>query len=125
MVAQRKSILVVDDEADVLAIIKLSLQKLGFEVQGFTDSILALEHLQQHPTGYNIVLSDIRMPGMNGFEFARKVRATNSEVRIFLMTAFEMHKSELEKVLPSVKVDTVIQKPVSMREMVAVIEKSL
>lgn len=121
----RKSVLVVDDEPDVLAIIKSSLQKSGFEVQGFTDSILALEHFQQHSTSYDIVLSDIRMPGMNGFKFARNVRAANSEIRIFLMTAFEMHKSELEKVLPSVRVDQIIQKPVSMREMVTTIEKSL
>jgi DNA-binding response OmpR family regulator len=65
------------------------------------------------------------MPGMNGFEFVRKVRAANSQVKVFLMTAFEMHKSNLEKVLPSVKVDGLLLKPMSMREMVAVIESNL
>lgn len=126
MVAQaRKSILVVDDEPDILAIIKLHLQKSGFAVQGFTDPVLALQHFQQHIADYDIVLSDIRMQGMNGFEFARKIRAANSEIRIFLMTAFEIHKSEFEKVLPSVKIDGLIQKPMSMREMVTVIESNL
>jgi DNA-binding response OmpR family regulator len=121
----RKSILVLDDEPDILTIIKMHLQKSGFAVQVFTDPVLALEHFLQHPADYDIVLSDIRMPGMNGFEFVRKIRAANSQVKVLLMTAFEMHKSDLEKVLPSVKVDGLLLKPMSMREMVTVIERNL
>jgi CheY-like chemotaxis protein len=108
-----------------MAVIKLHLQKSGFVVQGFTDPVQALEHLQQDKTRYDVVLSDIRMPGMNGFEFVRKIREINPKVKIFLMTAFEMHKSEFERLLPSVKVDGLIQKPMSMREMITVIEKNL
>lgn len=123
MAAQaKKSILVVDDEHDTLEIIRLHLQRRGLAVQGFTDPALALQHFLQHPSGFDIVLSDIRMQGMNGFEFVRKVKEINSGVKIFLMTSFEMQKSELEKVLPSVKVDGLIQKPMSMREMITVIE---
>jgi DNA-binding response OmpR family regulator len=126
MVGQaRKSILVVDDEPEVLAVLKLHLQKSSFEVKRFTDPILALKHFQQHTKDYDTVLSDIRMQGMNGFEFVREVRAADSDVKIFLMTAFEMHRSEFEKVLPSVKISGLIQKPMSMCEMVTVIEKNL
>jgi CheY-like chemotaxis protein len=65
-----KSILVLDDEFDVMNIIKLGLQKKGsFEVYGFTDPMLALEHLKADPNRYSLIISDIRMPKMNGYEF--------------------------------------------------------
>jgi DNA-binding NtrC family response regulator len=61
-----QSILVVDDELDIVESIKLWLQKRGLEVQGFTDPILALEYFKNYTSSIGIVLSDIRMPQMNG-----------------------------------------------------------
>jgi CheY-like chemotaxis protein len=121
----KKSILVVDDEPDITTIIKIALQRSGWAVKEFTNPLLALKHFELNSIEYDIILSDIRMPDMNGFDLVRKVKAINPQVKILLMTAFEMQKSELEKVLPSVKVDGLIQKPVSMREMITIIEKSL
>ena len=70
-----KSILVLDDEFDVMNIIKLGLQKKGrFEVYGFTDPALALEHFKANTKQYRLVISDIRMPKMNGYEFVREVK---------------------------------------------------
>jgi CheY-like chemotaxis protein len=119
----RKSILVVDDEQDIIMIIKMALQRSGWAVNDFTDPILALEHFERHSKDYDAILSDIRMPGMNGFDFARRIKATKSDVKIFIMTAMEISRSELEKVLPSVKIDGLIQKPVSMHMLVSLIEK--
>jgi CheY-like chemotaxis protein len=121
----KKSILVIDDEPDIITIIKMALQRSGWAVKEFTDPLLALQHFELNSTEYDMILSDIRMPSMNGFDLVRKVKTINPQVKILLMTAFEMKKSELGKVLPSVKVDDLIQKPVSMREMITVIEKSL
>jgi response regulator RpfG family c-di-GMP phosphodiesterase len=63
------------------------------------------------------------MPGMNGFDLVRKVKTINPDVKIFLMTALEISRSELEKVLPSVEVDCLLEKPVSMHMLVSLIEK--
>ena len=66
-------ILIVDDEFDVISIFKQALKKKGFHVFGFTDPLLALEHFQINVKRYGLVISDLRMLGMNGYEFVKKV----------------------------------------------------
>jgi DNA-binding response OmpR family regulator len=68
------SILVLDDDFDINNIIKLALQSHGYDVFGFTDPLLALEHFRINHSTYSLVLSDLRMPVMNGFEFVRQVK---------------------------------------------------
>jgi CheY-like chemotaxis protein len=70
------AILVLDDEPDIATIIEQSLQDLGFRVSAFTDPIVALEYFKSNfEDCCSIIISDIRMPGMNGYEFVRKVKA--------------------------------------------------
>lgn len=114
-----------DDEDDIVTIIKLYMQRAGWKVDTFTDPVLALEHFEQNSTDYDVVLSDLRMPTMSGFDFLRSIKAINSDVRIFLVTAFVMSKSELKKVLPSLQIDGFIEKPMSMRALVSLIEKQV
>jgi response regulator RpfG family c-di-GMP phosphodiesterase len=68
-----QSILVLDDEFDILTTIKSFLQKHGFHVYAFTDPHLALEHFQINATIYFLIISDIRIPQMYGLEFIKKV----------------------------------------------------
>jgi two-component system response regulator ChvI len=105
------SVLLIDDEADILYILKRSLGMAGIKSYGFTNPVLAIEHFRKNPDSYDLVISDIRMPGKNGFEVARAIKAINPDVKVALMTAFEMHKDEVEKVLPSLNVE-LITKPV-------------
>ena len=65
------SILVLDDDFDINNMLKMSLQKHGYNVFGFTDPLLALEHFKINHSTYSLVLSDLRMPVMNGFEFVK------------------------------------------------------
>lgn len=62
---------------------------------------------------------------MTGFDLARKVKAINPEVKLVLMTAFEVNKSEAEKVLPSLQVDAFIQKPISLEDIGDIVQKQL
>lgn len=72
-----------------------------------------------------MVLSDVRMPGMPGFEFVRKVREIEPNVKILLMSAFEISDLEFSRALPSdTKIDGFVQKPVSPKELVRVIEET-
>ncbi len=58
------------------------------------------------------------MPGLNGYEFAIKVKKIKPEVKIILMSAFEINDMELSKVLPDIKIiDTFLQKPFSIRKL--------
>ena len=65
-------ILLLDDEFDLVTSLKQLLERKGFHVFGFTDALLALEHFQINHDKYGLVISDLRMPGMNGYEFIKK-----------------------------------------------------
>jgi len=119
----RPFILTLDDDFDVINIFRLGLEKYGLNVFSFTDPLLALEHFKINRDRYAIVVSDIRMPTMNGYEFVKKVKEMKPEVRIFLMTAFEINDIEFSRALPSIRIDEFIQKPVSVGNLAATIQK--
>jgi two-component SAPR family response regulator len=97
-------VLILDDDFDLASLVKQILQKYGFKnVFAFTDPLLALEHFKINQKDYSLIVSDIRMPVMNGFEFVRKARKINPKVKILLMTAFEIDDSEFARVLPKPK----------------------
>jgi DNA-binding NtrC family response regulator len=101
--------LIVDDEFDIISIFKQALKKKGFHVFGFTDPLLALEHFQINSKRYTLVISDLRMPGMNGYEFVKKVNESKPEIKVFLMAAFEINDVEFKRLLPSVEIEGLIQ----------------
>jgi CheY-like chemotaxis protein len=121
-----KAILAVDDDLDIVSIIKLSLRRYGFNVFAFTDPFLALEHFKLNLNDYDLVLSDVRMPGMTGFEFIVKVREMQPNIKVLLMSAFEINDSGFSKALPrNTKINGYVQKPVSPKELIKIIEKCL
>jgi PleD family two-component response regulator len=70
-IQQDSKVKVVDDDYDIAELVKMALQRDGFEnVFTFTDPLLALEHFKVNREDYSLVISEIRMPGLNGFEFA-------------------------------------------------------
>jgi DNA-binding NtrC family response regulator len=122
---EHNNILVLDDEPDITTVITTSLRKNGFNVFGFTNPFLALEHFQINFKDYSIILSDIRMPGMNGFEFVKKSREIKPDVKVLLMTAFDISTNIVSKELLSTKVNGFIQKPVSGKELNSIIRKHI
>ena len=115
---RNKVVLVLDDEFDIVALLKHSLQKHGYQVFGFTDPLLALEHFMINSKDYSLVISDVRMPTMNGFEFIKKVREMLPSIKIFLMSAFDIDDSQYSKMLLPLKIDGYIQKPISIKEII-------
>ena len=63
------------------------------------------------------MLSDVRMPGLSGIQLAKKVKEINPNVKVVLMTAFEIRDNEFSRVFPSTQVDGFVQKPIGMREL--------
>jgi YesN/AraC family two-component response regulator len=112
--------MVVDDERDILSIIKRGLElKNRFQVDTFIDAEHALESLKKKPNDYyDLVLTDIRMPKINGFELYRRIKENNPHMKIVFITAFEINKEEFTKVIPSVDVLDFISKPVSMSTLI-------
>lgn len=115
--------MIVDDEIDIATFMKLSLQKCGYNVDSFIDPFLALEHFQLNSEDYTIVLSDIRMPGMNGFEFVQKIREVKPKIKVLLLTAFDINTSVFSEELLATKVNGFIQKPISLKILNSEIKK--
>ena len=113
----KKPILVVDDEFDIVNIIGLWLNKQNIDVCGYTDPLLALKHFKDNYNKIDLVLSDIRMPQMNGYEFANRIKALKPKVKVILMSSFEIGEVEFSKMFHSVKIDSLISKPISMKNL--------
>ena len=109
-------IMIVDDEADILSVIKRGLESdKEFEVEAFSAADEAISNFETHPPNYyDLVITDIRMPNMNGFELYRHIKEADPSVRIAFITAFEINKTEFIKVIPSIEVIDFISKPVSI-----------
>jgi DNA-binding NtrC family response regulator len=112
--------MVVDDERDILSIVKRGLEsKNRFKVETFIDAESALESLKENSGDYyDLVLTDIRMPKINGFELYRRIKESTPSMKIVFITAFEINKEEFSKVIPSVDVIDFISKPVSMSTLI-------
>lgn len=111
-----QSILVVDDELDIVVIFKQALSRQGYTVFGFTDPLLALEHFKVNAEDYGLVITDVRMPRMSGFELAANIRAIKPDAKVVLMSAFEV--SDLEFSMPGVKIHDFLRKPVDVKTLV-------
>ena len=110
-------LLVVDDDSDIVQVLKMGLLRNGFSVEAFTHPQEALQSFKSDAESYCLVLSDIRMPYLSGIQLARKVKEVNPNVKVVLMTAFEIRDNEFSKVFPSTHVDGFVQKPIGIRDL--------
>ncbi len=118
-----KKILVVDDEPDITTSIKMGLEKKGFSVDTYNDPLQAIKEYR-HGT-YDLMLIDIKMPKMNGFEFYREIKKKNDSSKICFFTAFEVYYEEFRKVFPNLEVKCFIRKPISINDLVTHINSEL
>src|SRR5919206_4161059 len=110
-------LLVVDDDPDIAQVLKMGLLKNGFLVNAFTNPEEALQSFKSDAESYCLVLSDVRMPKLSGIQLSRKVKEINPNVKVVLMTAFEIRGNEFSKVFPSTQVDGFVQKPVGIENL--------
>jgi response regulator RpfG family c-di-GMP phosphodiesterase len=122
LLQERHSILLVDDEKDIVNSVKRWLQYDGFNVYEFTNPMQALEYFQNNYDRIDLVLSDITMRKLNGYELVKKVKAIRPETKVVFMTALETDLLELSKILPSIKIDGFILKPGRIENLVNTIK---
>jgi CheY-like chemotaxis protein len=130
--SQKKRILVVDDEVDITTIFKLALERVDFQVDIYNDPLLALSDYKAGM--YDLLLFDIRMPGMNGFELYRKIKdieeeekkVKNGKPRVCFITAYEEFRSEFKETFPTVEeVDCFLKKPIPMPDLIKKVKSQL
>ena len=112
-----RRILLVDDESDVISVFKMILEMNGYEVDAYTSPITALENFK--PDCYGLLLLDIRMPTMNGFELYRKMRNIDDDVKVCFITAFEDYREEFRETFPLLdEFKYFIRKPKAVEDLV-------
>jgi DNA-binding response OmpR family regulator len=119
----RGSILLVDNELDIINSIKRWLKAAGFMGHGFTDPLKALQYFEENYNEIDLVLSDIKMLKMNGYELVRRIKTIRPETKVIFMTALETDRTEVSKILPSINIDGFLVKPGSLENLVNTIKK--
>jgi DNA-binding NtrC family response regulator len=123
LLPRHHSILLVDDELDIVNSVKRWLKADGFRVHGFANPLQALEYFQNNYDKIDLVLSDIRMRKMNGYELVKRIKAIRPQTKVIIMTALETDLPELSRILPSIKIDGFMLKPGSIEKLVSDIKK--
>jgi DNA-binding response OmpR family regulator len=108
-----KTVLIVDDEPDVKLALKIALEENGFEVDAFDDPVIALDNFRKGV--YDLLILDIKMPKMHGFELYREIRKIDSQVKICFLTAGEMYYGAYADIFNE---NQFIRKPIENKELV-------
>lgn len=119
-------ILVVDDEQDIVFTLKTILTEAGFSVDAFTDPSIAFDMFR--PNKYDLIVLDIRMPGLNGFELYMKLLEQDSSIKVLFLTAvneFSMYVKFKSNVSPMSGKRYYLQKPVDLTKLLQRVDDML
>jgi DNA-binding response OmpR family regulator len=113
---KRKRISVVDDESDLTLFYRMSLEYHGFEVETFNDPRKALSNFKTDY--YNLIILDIKMPNMDGFELYTEIRKRDKEAKVCFLTASELYYKEFRmKEYSALDKSLFIRKPIGNEDM--------
>ena len=125
-VKQQQNSSIVDDDLEITLLFREALKDISrVKIFTFTDPVLALEHFQVNEYAYVLVISDFKMPGLNGMEFLKKIKALNPFVRTILMTAFEVEDKIFREYTKNKIIDAFLQKPIGMHDLIKEVDTQL
>ena len=116
--ARAKTIAIIDDEVDLVNLFQEALENNGFKVCVFTDPIQAFNTLEKKIQEYGLILSDFRMPNLNGYELCTKLILLNPELEVILMSAYDTIGCDTSKF-------TIVKKPILIAQLLQIVRDSL
>ena len=126
MSSNNRIVSIVDDDPGITMFFHEALRTIpGITIFTFTDPILALEHFQDKGYAYVLVISDYKMPGLNGMEFLRKIKDQNRFVRTILMTAFEIDNTLFQEYTKMKIINGFLQKPIGLHDLIKEVNTQL
>jgi len=126
MSVENRIVSIVDDDPGTTMFFQKALRTIaGVTIFTFTDPILALEHFQVKGYTYVLVISDFKMPGLNGMEFLKKIRDSNRFVRTILMTAFTIEDSLFREYTKKKIINGFLQKPIALHDLLIEVNTQL
>ena len=106
------NILLVDDDEDILFIFTTIIKGEGYNTTSFSNPYKALDHFsQKSPYYFDLVILDIRMPGINGIKLYSKIKAISPDIKVIFISALDAG-DELLSIFPDIKSNEIIRKPV-------------
>jgi DNA-binding NtrC family response regulator len=125
-VVKKRLIAIVDDELDILNLFQDFLSKIkGISIFTFTDPLMALEHFRMNKNEYVLVISDLRMPNLDGLELVKVMKDLNPLVRTILMTAFATKDDLFQDYARREIINNFLQKPVLLADLYEQVTKEL
>ena len=119
------TIMLVDDEPDILAIFKTYLSSEGYQVEAFSDSYLALQSFaRSEPRHYDLLVLDIRMPTINGLQLYQRLKAVDPYVKVIFLSALDA-TDELVSILEGVKAADVVRKPIDRKHFIQKVKATI
>jgi DNA-binding NtrC family response regulator len=120
MSSDSRIVSVVDDDISTATFFHEALRQNidGISVFSFIDPVKAFEHFTENRQNYALVISDLRMPGLNGLELLKKVKTSNPKVRTILMSAYNFEEEEkFQQYIEEAVINSTIEKPVTMNRL--------
>ena len=115
---KKRLIAIVDDEPDILKLYQDFFTKIkGISIFTFTDPLMALEHFHMNKNEYVLVISDLRMPNLDGLELVKIIKDLNPLVRTILMTAFAIKDDLFQEYLKEEIINDILQKPILLPDL--------
>ncbi len=109
--------MLVDDEPDINAALKVVLKRGGFNVITFEDPLIALEKFK--PGFYDLLILDVKMPNMDGFELCEKIKRIDKKVKVCFLTASELYYEKIRgKKYHNFDRNLFIRKPIANTELI-------
>ena len=120
------SIAIIDDEKDLLFVYKKALELQRLKVVTFDDSSVALNELKVRYKKYSMILVDIRMPKVNGYQLINEIKCIDPSIKTILMSAYDVSDLEVHDNLnDGVKIDRIMHKPFSLIKLISTVKTLL
>lgn len=119
-ITKNKIISIVDDDEDISKLFQIALNEnfTGYGVFSFNDPIEAFEHFTENKNDYALMITDLKMSGLNGLELLKKIKDANSRVRTILLSGYNFDENELFRDHMELRViDSTIEKPVTIQRL--------
>jgi CheY-like chemotaxis protein len=122
---QMNRILIVDNEPDMTSLLKMALERVGFIIDAFNDPVLAFKSFK--PKLYDLVLLDVMMPVMNGFELYDQLKKMDPGIKVcFLTASTETYREELSKdKYREISKDLFFEMPLPLNEIITEVKKRI
>ncbi len=114
---KNNGILIVDDQRDIVDLVKILLQKEGYDVHEFYDPFMALEYFRENFKNFALVITDVKMPGMSGIELVSKIKGIEQHIIAILISAFEKDTIENELRRCNIEIAEIFQKPILLKKL--------